>query len=448
MTSTTLVLQVVVTAILSIASLAAASPTPAEKCVASKAKAAGAAVSARSKCEQKAISGATTTSQDCVDGADAKLSSAYTKADNAGGCTTTGDEGSTQTAVDACISNFDSAISGDAKCAAAKMKAVGKKAYAKAKCWQKGLTSGSNADSGCLATAETKFHDAVTSADAAGTCTDTEANLEALVDSCIPTIIPDAAPPTCTLDDNTTLTADVNPAGCAVRDRDTSACQSARQSQGLDGYWLKFSCRVSLTLSAGVVTAHTDGQPDYVSNYFATSDPCHETYTGAIQNPNLIAAQSFTVGFPVTPSGSATSMQMHAVVGLALNGVPIFGNFAAPGDDIFQEAQTFDRCGAHPQMSGIYHYHCEPYAISYDDSNFIGVMRDGYPVYGRRDPDNSLPTLDAQGGHTGVTVDSPSTPVYHYHVNEQVDPANSSDHQWFLTTGTWHASPGTCTGGC
>jgi hypothetical protein len=141
-------------------------------------------------------------------------------------------------------------------------------------------------------------------------------------------------------------------------------------------------------------------------------------------------------------------MMGTAVVGLALNGVPIFGNFAAPGDDIYEEAQTFDRCGAHPQNTGKYHYHGEPYAISYDDSNFIGVMRDGYPVYGRRDPDASLPTLDAYGGHTGVTVDSPSTPVYHYHVNEQTstNPGTLGEMQWFLTTGTFRGTPGACTG--
>ena len=46
-------------------------------------------------------------------------------------------------------------------------------------------------------------------------------------------------------------------------------------------------------------------------------------------------------------------------------------------DDIYQEAKTFDRCGGHPEGTGVYHYHSEPYAISYDDDNFIGVMRDG-----------------------------------------------------------------------
>lgn len=204
-----------------------------------------------------------------------------------------------------------------------------------------------------------------------------------------------------------------------------------------------------LSTSNGNIVAVTDNQPDYKSNYFATTDSCYEAYTGAIQNPNLISAQSFTITFPQTPSGATTTMH-GAVVGMALNGVAIFGDFAAPGDDIFQEAETFDRCGGHPQDSGVYHYHGEPYALTYDDDRLVGILLDGSPVYGRRDQDNSLPTLDAQGGHTGTTPDS-TTPVYHYHINQQTSTGarTGGEQQWFLTTGTWHNAPGSCSGtGC
>jgi len=122
------------------------------------------------------------------------------------------------------------------------------------------------------------------------------------------------------------------------------------------------------------------------------------------------------------------------------------GDFAAPGDDIFLEVETFDRCGAHPTQNGTYHYHGEPIALSSDDARFIGVMRDGYPIYGRRDADGSLPTLDEQGGHSAVTADSPDVAVYHYHLNEQVSSAQltAGQRQWFLTTGTYHGAPAAC----
>jgi hypothetical protein len=101
-------------------------------------------------------------------------------------------------------------------------------------------------------------------------------------------------------------------------------------------------------------------------------------------------------------------------------------------------------------MTGVYHYHAEPYSISYVDGRFIGVLLDGHPVYGRLDPDGSLPNneLDAAGGHTGVTLDSPGTRVYHYHVNLQssTNPGTAGKSEWFPTKGLFHGSPGTATG--
>jgi hypothetical protein len=240
----------------------------------------------------------------------------------------------------------------------------------------------------------------------------------------------------------------VSASGCHVLSRDTSACQAEREAAGFSGFWLRFSCRVTLSEAASVIKAASDGQPDYPSNYFAETDPCHEDYTGAIQNPNQIYPKSYVLQFPLAPDQSAQKMQV-AVVGLALNGVPIFGDFAAPGDDIYQEAKTFDRCGGHPQMSGVYHYHAEPYALTDDDANFIGVMRDGYPIYGRKDADGSYPQLDSYGGHTRTTADSPSAPVYHYHVNLQTstNPQSAGEQQWFITTGMFRGTPGAC-GNC
>lgn len=165
-----------------------------------------------------------------------------------------------------------------------------------------------------------------------------------------------------------------------------------------------------------------------------------------MQNPNLIAAKSYTVNFPLAPDTNFQSMNGTAVVGLALNGVPIFGNFAAPGDDIFREALTFDRCGGHPQMAGAYHYHGEPYSLSYDDSRLIGVLRDGYPVYGRNESDGGVPTLDTYGGHSSVTADSDGAAVYHYHLNQQTSSAvgTAGQMQWFLTKGTFRGTPASC----
>src|SRR5262249_40511197 len=116
------------------------------------------------------------------------------------------------------------------------------------------------------------------------------------------------------------------------------------------------------------------------------------------------------------------------------------------GDDIYSEYKTFDKCNGHPENSGQYHYHTEPNAITNDDNQFVGMMRDGYPIFGRREHDGSVATgLDVAGGHTGAAPDTGTGSIYHYHVNQQSNDAGSS--QWFITTGTWRGTPGaTCTG--
>jgi hypothetical protein len=253
----------------------------------------------------------------------------------------------------------------------------------------------------------------------------------------------DTAAASCTLVADTTPTGRTTPSGCAILTRDTSACRADREAAGLTGTWLQFSCRVTLTVSGTDVIAVADGLPDFKSNYFATTDPCWESYTAAIQNPNTIAEKHYSLTIPMTPNTEAHTMEATGVVGLELDGVPIFGNFAAPGDDIYVEAATFDRCGGHPTPDSAYHHHTEPLSISYDDSNLIGVLRDGYPIYGRRDTDGSYPTLDTYGGHTSATADS-DEPTYHYHVNEQTNGSGTSE--WFLTTGTFRGAPGACTG--
>ena len=253
---------------------------------------------------------------------------------------------------------------------------------------------------------------------------------------------------TCTLTENTTVSGIVT-SGCDLLDRDASGCEAERAAAGLSGVWLNFSCRVSLSVvmvdGVEYVKAEADGQPDYKSAYFETTDPCYEASSAVSANPNLIEAQDYEMLFPLNPDTSSQAMSLGAV-GLSINGVPIFDNEAGPGDDIYEEVETFDLCQAHPTNSGQYHYHSEPFAISYDDANFIGVMRDGYSVYGRQDVDGTYPTLDTAGGHTAVTEDSPDVAVYHYHVNEQTSDTDGTagTTAWFITTGTYAGTPGSC----
>ena len=252
----------------------------------------------------------------------------------------------------------------------------------------------------------------------------------------------------CTLTDNTTEISQ-SVLGCSLVTRDTSSCQASRTAQGLTGFWLKFSCRVTLTKSGSDVIITSDGQPDHKSPYFSSSNGCYEGGfpSGRSANPNTLATQSISITVPYSPtanSGTTGVAMSMGVVGISLNGVAIFSNAAAPGDSIYDEVATFDKCEGHPAGTK-YHYHIEPTTATDEDDNFIGVMRDGFPVYGRAEYGGGLPTLNkaTAGGHLGLTADSTSSSVYHYHVNLQT---SGSDSAYFITSGYYMGTAGACTG--
>jgi hypothetical protein len=263
----------------------------------------------------------------------------------------------------------------------------------------------------------------------------------------------------CSLEDNTTAVSTYN--GCSLLSRDTSSCQSSRVAQGLTGNWLKFSCRVTLTVSGSNVLISTDSQPDYKSTYFSSSNACYSYYAVSFPDPNTLSAQSFVMTVPKSASaGSGGSNLMSlGVVGVALNGVAIYDDKAAGADNIFDEMGSFDECQGHANAQNVYHYHSEPYAISHDDDNVIGVMRDGYWIYGRNeDGSGTLATSvgtwqTAYGGHV-TTPPGGSSSVFHYHANLQTgtDTSGSTKNVYFLTGNNGGSHPkywgtaGSCSG--
>ena len=152
---------------------------------------------------------------------------------------------------------------------------------------------------------------------------------------------------------------------------------------------------------------------------------------------------------PITPAYSGAQTMSMGTVGMSINGVFIYDSVAGNTDNIFTEGGSFDQCGGHPDTSSCYHYHGEPYSISYQDDNLIGVMMDGFFVYGRNDSstatgytstlgltqpgsianiaangDNNsdglsgtATTLYKYGGHVGVPPIGGSS-AFHYHLTE------------------------------
>lgn len=81
-----------------------------------------------------------------------------------------------------------------------------------------------------------------------------------------------------------------------------------------------------------------------------------------------------------------------------------------------------DECGGHTNQ---YHFH-ERLSCLYDGTSGghspkVGQVLDGKGLYGKWEHTSSaqLPLLDACGGHYGLTPESPSQAVYHYHVQDK-----------------------------
>jgi hypothetical protein len=149
--------------------------------------------------------------------------------------------------------------------------------------------------------------------------------------------------------------------------------------------------------------------------------------------PNKAQEQSKTVKLPLSPKistvptllgiknidGTTNTNPSKGAIGIAINGVSIYGNAdATNGDAYINESKTFDKCGGHPQMQGDYHYHAEPGAdcvfknTAGQHSPLFGFMYDGIPIYGTLGDGGVVPTdLDSCGGH----VDK-ANPFYHYHL--------------------------------
>lgn len=205
----------------------------------------------------------------------------------------------------------------------------------------------------------------------------------------------------------------------------------------------------SITFDGTVVTIKTSDQPGHKSAYWPTANPLYEnitvnTFTGGafMKAPNTISTQNITLKIPVNPVVAAThAATPMGVIGVAIDGVPLFNQYAAGGAALGGEVNGFDQGWGHPQQSGMYHYHVEPYYLTSvrpaaTKWGLMGFLLDGFPVYGPKEENNTDPTgLDVYHGHTHATVDYPAG-IYHYHFTMTAP---------YLNGNGFYGTPGTVT---
>ncbi len=206
----------------------------------------------------------------------------------------------------------------------------------------------------------------------------------------------------------------------------------------------KFSDDLNIYLDGDFVVIETDDIPDHNSPYFGVGHQNYESYNGSNPafhlNPNTIQEQSFVIRIPLNP-GEASSKQntQLGAIGVAVNGVVIFNQYAGPDQPLTNEINSFDQYNGHPQQTGEYHYHLEPSYLTGNNgpSSLIGFLLDGFPVYGPEE-DNEVVTnadLDAYHGHSHATADFLNG-IYHYHITSE-DP--------YINGGQFYGEPGTVT---
>lgn len=236
-------------------------------------------------------------------------------------------------------------------------------------------------------------------------------------------------------DSSTDNGTDTGNTGNAETDNTSGSCDNPATT--LPAIFLEFNASPNVTavLSSDgcTVTVEANGKPNHTSSYWDSGnesglyvEPEDSDLFDQKRSPGDIEdyINLFQLTVPVNPeladSSSATPL---GAIGIATSGAPIFNDSEGNGDVSLGVIQGFDRNGAHtgPQT---YHYHLEPKAITYDDDSLVGIMSDGFFIYGRRCYSSAdYPTdLDASNGHVGITQFTDSSNEegeYHYHVSSE-----------------------------
>lgn len=207
------------------------------------------------------------------------------------------------------------------------------------------------------------------------------------------------------------------------------------------------SDNVTITLAGDEVSIVTNGLPNHTSPYWSNTtarsaiDPMGNTLVteAASENHPLFVTPtitsyeqmapgniddfngSYSLTVPLLPqlasNSSATSL---GAIGIAVSGSMIYNDEEGPNIPLENAVGSLDYTAAHtgPQS---YHYHLETKAWSNDDNALIGIIADGFFLYGRKcSSTGTFPTdLDSSGGHTSTTQHSDEA-EYHYHIQNEL----------------------------
>ena len=154
------------------------------------------------------------------------------------------------------------------------------------------------------------------------------------------------------------------------------------------------------------VTVRCDASYAYIAG---DTYPAHDVMNGIVGTNEQIPvpAPSYEAPIPLEPARAAQVTTRDSALAVAVNGVPIYDYTA--GGEITMDADgnaeydsrldtvligQLDNCGGHSGRGDDYHYHKEPNCMLEGMANreanpIIGWAFDGYPLYGKTNPDGS-----------------------------------------------------------
>jgi hypothetical protein len=233
--------------------------------------------------------------------------------------------------------------------------------------------------------------------------------------------------------------------GTTTTTTSTSVLNTPTIGTGVPAVFKKIYNAKEIYVEGNYVVIKVTSLPDHKSPYYKGTQWAatqYEAYNGTNplwnQNPNTIAESDVTFKIPLNPAAATTHTSTPmGPMGVAINGVPIFNQYAAGGSPLTGEKNSFDQYDGHPQQQGMYHYHAEPYYLTTAKGKdaLLGFLLDGFPVYGPLEGAKTITNadLDVYHGHFAITADYPAG-IYHYHTTD-ADPYINGN-QFYGTAGT------------
>jgi len=208
---------------------------------------------------------------------------------------------------------------------------------------------------------------------------------------------------------------------------------------------------VTITIDETVNTFRfeSDGLPShgFAEKYLIPSDPANQPFEDKpVEFFKVVNSADYFKTSPVDTTITTQPSYVDEVtdtslgrIGVAISGAQIFNDYenlertvVAQDDQVIHDHVAFlDECNGHTLVDGSqYHYHGIPTCITEglgqegEHSVMIGVLEDGFPVYGNHGVGGAIVTnddLDECSGHVDATPEFPEG-IYHYHLTADEAP--------------------------